>query len=131
VSGTLPCRADTQCRPRFGDIWRCRRHVADMSPTCGAKVKGYVSYYGVAVVVYSQYHTRRILLYLYDPYHGCIEVECACGLFLMCQLRHSRDRGVLPSCNTYSPQDDKRYDDRLCRIGQSLSADSSSSLLSV
>jgi len=37
VSGTLPCRADTQCRPRFGDIWRCRRHVADMSPTCGAK----------------------------------------------------------------------------------------------
>ena len=38
MSGTLPCRADTQCRPRFGDIWRCRRHVADMSPTCGAKV---------------------------------------------------------------------------------------------
>jgi len=37
VSGTLPCRNDTQCRPRFGDIWRCRRHVADMSPTCGAK----------------------------------------------------------------------------------------------
>jgi len=28
---------DTQCRPRFGDIWRCGRHVADMSPTCGAK----------------------------------------------------------------------------------------------
>ena len=38
MSGTLPCRADTQCRPRFGDIWRCRRHVADMSPTCGAKI---------------------------------------------------------------------------------------------
>jgi len=31
VSGTLPCRADTQCRPRFGDIWRCRRHV-ELSP---------------------------------------------------------------------------------------------------
>jgi len=40
VSGTLPCRADTQCRPRFGDIWRCRRHVADMSATCGAKGPG-------------------------------------------------------------------------------------------
>ena len=38
MSGTLPCRNDTQCRPRFGDIWRCRRHVADMSPTCGAKM---------------------------------------------------------------------------------------------
>ena len=37
MSGTLPCRADTQCRPRFGDIWQCRRHVADMSATCGAK----------------------------------------------------------------------------------------------
>jgi len=37
VSGTLPCRNDTQCRPRFGDIWRCRRHVGDTSATCGAK----------------------------------------------------------------------------------------------
>ena len=39
MSGTLPCRNDTQCRPRFGDIWRCRRHVADMSPTCRRHVE--------------------------------------------------------------------------------------------
>ena len=32
VSGTLLCRNDTQCRPRFGDIDTCRR------ATCGAKV---------------------------------------------------------------------------------------------
>jgi len=37
VSGTLLCRNDTQCRPRFGDIDTCRRHVGDMSATCGAK----------------------------------------------------------------------------------------------
>ena len=37
MSGTLLCRNDTQCRPRFGDIWRCRRHVGDTSATCGAK----------------------------------------------------------------------------------------------
>ena len=28
MSGTLPCRADTQCRPRFG----CRRHVELSKP---------------------------------------------------------------------------------------------------
>ena len=33
MSGPLLCRDDTLCRPRFGDIWRCRRHVGDMSPT--------------------------------------------------------------------------------------------------
>ena len=37
MSGTLLCRNDTQCRPRFGDIDTCRRHVGDMSATCGAK----------------------------------------------------------------------------------------------
>ena len=37
MSGPLLCRNDTQCRPRFGDIWRCRRHVGDTSATCGAK----------------------------------------------------------------------------------------------
>ena len=36
-SGPLLCRNDTQCRPRFGDIWRCRRHVGNTSATCGAK----------------------------------------------------------------------------------------------
>jgi uncharacterized Zn-finger protein len=36
--GPLLCRNDTQCRPRFGDIWRCRRHVGDTSATCGAKL---------------------------------------------------------------------------------------------
>jgi len=40
MSGPLPCRNDTQCRPRFGDIWRCRRHVGDTSATCGAKKGG-------------------------------------------------------------------------------------------
>ena len=38
MSGPLLCRNDTQCRPRFGDIWRCRRHVGDTSATCGAKL---------------------------------------------------------------------------------------------
>ena len=37
MSGPLLCRNDTQCRPRFGDIWRCRRHVGDTSATCRAK----------------------------------------------------------------------------------------------
>ena len=40
MSRPLLCRNDTQCRPRFGDIWRCRRHVGDTSATCGAKYCG-------------------------------------------------------------------------------------------
>ena len=37
MSGPLLCRNDTQCWPRFGDIWRYWRHVGDTSATCGAK----------------------------------------------------------------------------------------------
>ena len=37
MSGPLLCRNHTQCRPRFGDIWRCRRHVGDTSATYRAK----------------------------------------------------------------------------------------------
>ena len=33
MSGPLLCRNDTRCQPRFGDIWRCRRHVGDTSAT--------------------------------------------------------------------------------------------------
>ena len=38
VCGPRLCRNNTQCRPRFGDIWRCRRHVGDTSATCQAKL---------------------------------------------------------------------------------------------
>ena len=37
MSGPLLCCNDTQCRPRFGDIWRCQRHVGDTSATYRAK----------------------------------------------------------------------------------------------
>jgi hypothetical protein len=40
MSGPLLFHNDKQCRPRFGDIWRCRRHVGDTSATCGAKALG-------------------------------------------------------------------------------------------
>jgi len=59
VSGTLPCRNDTQCRPRFGDIWRCRRHVADMSPTCGAKLKSSIENHGKSIVRAAQIDARQ------------------------------------------------------------------------
>ena len=74
MSGTLPCRADTQCRPRFGDIWRCRRHVADMSPTCGAKrrITWFLtcSLWKVMIMALHPLHTHiRSSSYLYEAFH--------------------------------------------------------------
>ena len=51
--GPLLCRNDTQCRPRFGNIWRCRRHVGDTSATCGAKLLSHCHAYNRTRLVYT------------------------------------------------------------------------------
>jgi len=45
VSGTLLCRNDTQCRPRFGDIDTCRRHGRHVELSRPSKTSTYKSKY--------------------------------------------------------------------------------------